>query len=457
MKDIINDREYRRKQRTDTGSALLFKTGNSCNHRNYWHKKCKKLILTVMLLCAAFLDEADASAPERQAAAAVVGVGNEHGKTADTEDISGKDESERENYYLQQERNMKLSLGEKVFLAVPGEKMLFCKSSKKKVVSVSKRGAINALKEGKARITVKSELGGEVTTKKYHIKVSKYGMVYPVFTMMKGERLDLQCNIKAVHIKWKSSNPSVAKVSRTGKVLAKKKGKAALTGIGENGKRYCCKLTVKKRVQNVIYLTFDDGPNRYSTTKILDILKKNHVKATFFELKPAKKDFDLTKRVIEEGHALALHGYQHKYDIIYQSEKAYRENLNKLRDLFFDKFGVWCTVSRFPGGSSNMVSKYNPGIMTKLTAKLHSWGYHYFDWNVDSRDAGGASSSQETYSNFCASLRKGRGNVVLMHDFANNDKTINALDKMIQYGKKNGFTFLPITASTDEVHHPVNN
>lgn len=155
-------------------------------------------------------------------------------------------------------------------------------------------------------------------------------------------------------------------------------------------------------------------------------------------MKPAKKDFDLTKRVIEEGHALALHGYQHKYDIIYQSEKAYRENLNKLRDLFFDKFGVWCTVSRFPGGSSNMVSKYNPGIMTKLTAKLHSWGYHYFDWNVDSRDAGGASSSQETYSNFCASLRKGRGNVVLMHDFANNDKTINALDKMIQYGKRMG-------------------
>ena len=93
--------------------------------------------------------------------------------------------------------------------------------------------------------------------------------------------MDLQCNIKAVHIKWKSSNPSVAKVSRTGKVIAKKKGKAALTGIGENGKRYCCKLTVKKRVQNVIYLTFDDGPNRYSTTKILDILKKNHVKATF--------------------------------------------------------------------------------------------------------------------------------------------------------------------------------
>lgn len=161
--------------------------------------------------------------------------------------------------------------------------------------------------------------------------------------------------------------------------------------------------------------------------------------------------------MLDEGHTLALHGYQHKYDIIYQSQKVYRANLDKLRDLFFQKYGVWCTVSRFPGGSSNTVSKYNPGIMTKLTKKLHGWGYHYFDWNVDSCDAGGARSAQETFNNYKKGLRKGRGNVVLMHDFANNDKTINALERMIQYGKENGYTFLPITASTNEVHHMVNN
>ncbi|RKI40951.1 hypothetical protein D7V86_10545 [bacterium D16-51] len=449
MKDVTRDREDRKQQRTSTEGALFFKAGKSSTYGNCWQRKCKKFLLIVILLCAVFLDGITASAPGRQAEAAVVGGGQKLGY-APLLCSGGFD-------YLQQERNMKLNLGEEVSLAVPGEKVLFCKSSKKKVVSVSKKGTIHALKAGKAKITVKSELGGETTTKRYHIKVSKFGMVYPVFTMMKGEHLDLQCNKENIHIKWSSANPSVAKVSKSGKVIAKRKGKAVLVGKSKNGKRYCCRLKVKKRVQNVIYLTFDDGPNRYSTTKILDILKKNHVKATFFELKPAQKDFDLTKRVIDEGHTLALHGYQHKYDIIYQSEKSYHENLDKLRDLFFAKYGVWCIVSRFPGGSSNMVSKYNPGIMTKLTAKLHSWGYHYFDWNVDSCDAGGASSSRETYSNFCASLRKGRGNVVLMHDFANNDKTINALEKMIQYGKKNGYTFLPITASTDEVHHPVNN
>ena len=104
-----------------------------------------------------------------------------------------------------------------------------------------------------------------------------------------------------------------------------------------------------------------------------------------------------------------------------------------------------------------MVSRYNPGIMTKLTKKLDGWGYHYFDWNADSCDAGGARNSEQTYHNVISGLKKGRGNVVLMHDFANNDKTVNALDRIIQYGKKNGFVFRPITASTQEVHHGVNN
>lgn len=267
----------------------------------------------------------------------------------------------------------------------------------------------------------------------------------------------MQFSREDVHARWKSSNPSVASVSKKGKVVARKKGTVTITGTTKQNKTYTCHLKVTKRIKNVIYLTFDDGPNRYTTPKILNILKKRHVKATFFELRPAKKDFDLTKRVIDEGHTLALHGYQHKYDIIYKSQKVYHNNLDQLRNLFFRKYGVWCTISRFPGGSSNTCSRYTPGIMTKLTQKLDTWGYHYFDWNVDSCDAGGARNSKDIFHNFKKSLAKGRGNVVLMHDFYKNDKTINALDKIISYGKKNGYTFLPITNSTTEVHHQVNN
>ncbi len=350
-----------------------------------------------------------------------------------------------------------LNLGEVRELDVAEEEVISFQCNKPEVVSVSEAGVMHALKQGAAKVTIKVSDGQKVKKKVYSIKVKKRGMVYPSFSMMKGEHLDLQFSLPDVDAMWESKNPAIAEVSAKGKVIARKKGSTRLIAETDDGKKYRCDLDVTKRLDSVIYLTFDDGPNRYSTTKVLDILKKNHVKATFFELKPAVKDFDLTKRVLEEGHTLALHGYQHKYEIVYRSQKIYHDNLDKLRNLFFQKFGVWCTVSRFPGGSSNTRSRYNPGIMTKLTGKIHGWGYHYFDWNVDSGDAGGARTAKDTYQNFKNGILKGRSNVVLMHDYYKNDKTIDALDKMIQYGKKQGFTFLPITASTDEIHHGVNN
>lgn len=348
-----------------------------------------------------------------------------------------------------------LYLGENKSLPVSEEEGLHCKSADASVATVSEQGVVHGMKAGKTEITAVTADGEET----YHITVKKRGMVYPSFSMMKGEHLDMQFSqpgIQAKEVSWKSSKPSVATVSKGGRVTAGRKGAAIITGkAGKN--IYTCNLKVTKKVDSIIYLTFDDGPNRYTTPKILKILKKNNVKATFFELKPAKKDFDLTERVLAEGHSLAMHGYQHKYDIIYRSVKIYRNNLDKLQELFFKKFGVWCTVSRFPGGSSNMVSRYNPGVMTRITGQIHGWGYHYFDWNVDSGDAGGSRNADDVYRNVTGGLVKGRGNVVLMHDYTHNDKTVDALDRIIKYGKKNGYTFMPITASTAEVHHGVNN
>ena len=281
------------------------------------------------------------------------------------------------------------------------------------------------------------------------------GLAYPEFTMMAGERLPMQFTDgqKASSYTWSSSNRAVASVSRKGIVKAKKKGTAVITGTAL-GKSYECQLTVKKNIKKVIYLTFDDGPSRSSTPKILNILKRNGVKATFFELKPAKADYDLTKQVIREGHTLAIHGYQHKYDKIYQSDHTYYKNVTKLQKLFYDKFGVWCTITRFPGGSSNAVSRhYSKGIMTRLTKKIGKWGFHYMDWNVSSGDAGGVKTADGVYRSVVSGITSRHPNVVLMHDFANNNKTIQALERVIRYGKQKGYQFLPMTASTTEVHH----
>lgn len=278
-------------------------------------------------------------------------------------------------------------------------------------------------------------------------------------TILKGEKLSpsLAWGNEFSKYTWSSSDNKIAFVTVKGNIKGKSIGTVTITGTRDN-KSIVFNLTVKKKPKKILYLTFDDGPSRSSTPKILKILKKNKVKATFFEIKPAKKNLDLTRRIVKEGHTLALHGVSHDYGEIYHSEKSYRKNLDELRKYFYKKLGVYCSISRFPGGSSNKVSReYNKGIMTRLTKKVHSWGYKYFDWNISSGDAGGVKSSKAVIKNVKKTLPKIGAGVVLMHDFANNKYTINALDKVIKYGKKQGYTFLPITSSTEEVHHTVMN
>lgn len=353
--------------------------------------------------------------------------------------------------------NQKIALGETMDLGAElrhnGQECQVA-SGDETIVKILEDGSVFGVAQGETVVTITSGERKHQTS----VKVRKRGMVYPVFQMLAGEKLPLQFSSQSnpSDYTWSSTNESVAKVTKKGVVTAKGVGSAVITGTSDAG-AYRLELTVVEKPDKIVYLTFDDGPNRYSTPKILDILKENDVKATFFELKPAKKDFDLTERILSEGHTLAIHGYKHKYDEIYVSEDTYHENLDKLRNLFFQKFGVWCTLTRFPGGSSNMVSCYNPGIMTKLTKKLDGWGYHYFDWNVSSGDAGGARNAKDVLRNFKNEISDRRANVVLMHDFYKNDKTIDALDRIIRYGKKKGYTFLPLTASTEEVHHMVNN
>jgi len=208
----------------------------------------------------------------------------------------------------------------------------------------------------------------------------------------------------------------------------------------------------------VIYLTFDDGPSNGITPKILDILKEENVKATFFVISGCDNFNSLVKREYNEGHTVALHSYTHRYDLIYKSIDNYFNDLNKIRNQVYNATGEYSNIIRFPGGSSNSISKrYSSGIMSTLVNEVDFKGYHYFDWNISSGDAGGVSSSSEVYYNVVNSLNHNRSNVVLMHDFENNYYTLNALRDIIRYGKNNGYTFDKITMSTKEVHHNVIN
>lgn len=215
------------------------------------------------------------------------------------------------------------------------------------------------------------------------------------------------------------------------------------------------KILDKKKNIGTIYLTFDDGPSN-NTSKILDILKQEDIKATFFLVNFNSSYNPVVKRIYDEGHSIGIHSYTHNYKLIYSSVSAYFDDLNKMNDKIKTITGSDTKLLRFPGGSSNTISSFNKGIMTTLVKEVTNAGYHYFDWNVDSSDAWSARNSNDVYNNVINNLKKGT-NIVLMHDLSSNEKTVNALEKIIKYAKEKGYTFANITMNTKEIHHGINN
>lgn len=235
----------------------------------------------------------------------------------------------------------------------------------------------------------------------------------------------------------KDSSQNQTTVQRTVKVISKPTNSGSSSG--------------KK---GTIYLTFDDGPKEGTTNVILDILKEENVKATFF-VTNSGPDY-LIKREYNEGHTVGLHTASHNYSIVYKSVDSYYNDLKQVQDRVKRITGYESKIIRFPGGSSNTVSKnYSKGIISILTKDVLNKGYKYYDWNISSGDAGETTSSSGVYNNVIRSLSKNRANMILMHDIK--PYTRDALRNIIRYGKNNGYTFEKITMSTPMITHHVNN
>ena len=117
-------------------------------------------------------------------------------------------------------------------------------------------------------------------------------------------------------------------------------------------------------INGVIWLTFDDGPSSNITPKVLDILKEENIKATFFVINYTQGNEHLIKRIVDEGHTIGIHGYSHEYSKIYKSKETFMSNVYTLQDRIYKTTGVKSMYTRFPGGSSNTVSrKYCKGIL----------------------------------------------------------------------------------------------
>ena len=215
--------------------------------------------------------------------------------------------------------------------------------------------------------------------------------------------------------------------------------------------------TTTSNGKSIAYLTFDDGPSSI-THSVLDILKKYNVKATFFVINSGNYNKATLQREVNEGHTIGLHAYDHNYAIAYKDDNSYLDGIDKLRAKVKADTGFDSHYIRFPGGSSNTISKrYSKGIMSRITKTAKQRGYKYYDWNVDDDDAGRARTADDCYNNVIKELRPNRSNIVLMHDFGTNKKILEALPRIIEYCQKNGYKMLPIDDNTPEIHHGISN
>ena len=215
--------------------------------------------------------------------------------------------------------------------------------------------------------------------------------------------------------------------------------------------------TTTSNGKSIAYLTFDDGPSSI-TNSVLDILKKYNVKATFFVINSGSYNKTTLQREVNEGHTIGLHAYDHNYAIAYKDDNSYLDGIDKLRAKVKADTGFDSHYIRFPGGSSNTISKrYSKGIMSRITKTAKQRGYKYYDWNVDDDDAGRARTADDCYNNVVRELRPNRSNIILMHDFGTNKKILEALPRIIEYCQKNGYTMLPIDDNTPEIHHGISN
>ena len=200
---------------------------------------------------------------------------------------------------------------------------------------------------------------------------------------------------------------------------------------------------------SIIYLTFDDGPGAY-TKSILDTLDKYNVKATFFVTNQFPGYQNLIAEEAKRGHTIGVHSKTHAWSIYYSLDN-YWDDFNQMNDIIEKQTGKKTDILRFPGGTSNHVAKIG---MSNIANSVISKGYHYYDWNVCVEDAGACVSQSDkaacVYNYFKNYLRPGRDNIVLLHDIKS--YTAQSLEKMIQYGLNNGYTFRAIDDQAAEVH-----
>lgn len=193
--------------------------------------------------------------------------------------------------------------------------------------------------------------------------------------------------------------------------------------------------------EKTVYFTFDDGPSEV-TEEILEVLKDEGIKATFFVIGPSgDKTDERIYRIFSEGHSIGLHTMSHDYDKIYSSAEEFLADLEYERDWIYSVTGEECNIFRFPGGSMN--STVEKWIIEEVKTAGEKRGYVWYDWNADAKDSlGELLSPEEIAENVLGSEAMETGDViVLMHDSSTRTTAPEALEILIEEFRSRGYTF----------------
>ena len=198
------------------------------------------------------------------------------------------------------------------------------------------------------------------------------------------------------------------------------------------------------RDKKVAYLTFDDGPDDKNTAAVLDILKQEGVKATFYVLgKNVKAYPETTKRIFDEGHALGNHSYDHDYKRLYASAESYLAEMEQADDAIYELLGVRPLITRAPSGR---MGNFTAAYENIITAN----GYVEHDWNVSSADAAPNHPVAQDFIDNISGQAVMNSAIILMHSSAGHEETVKALPEIIRVLREKGYTFGVITPMTPQ-------
>ncbi len=185
------------------------------------------------------------------------------------------------------------------------------------------------------------------------------------------------------------------------------------------------------QAEKVIALTFDDGPWPQTTKQVLDILKSNNIKGTFFVVGQNLKNYpELGKEIVAQGHVIANHTWHHWYHVFNQQAAAFE--IERTTDLIYQVTGVKTTLFRPPGGMMH----------NGLVAYAKGQKYTVVMWSSDSIDYK-LPAVPKLVDNVIKDSRP--GGIVLMHDGGGNrSRTVQALPEIISNLRKQGYRFVTV-------------